>query len=472
MSFASVLNSYCSALNCTNAAIAERCGISPSALSRYRNGGRIPSHSDVATQLARGIVELSKDEGSDKELSYDEVAEALESARKGRRVAGESFGDRVDQLMIALNIRNVDIARATKIDPSYLSRIRNGQRNPVDRKRLAEIFARAAAFKCVYANALDQIVELVPTAGEIADASNLGNEFEALLADDLMQWLLGDTVTDEDVAETKRFFDWLNEFDFEGYLRRLSEPACFDGLPAIDLTPRACFYSGIERMQDAEFEFLNIAAQTDTSTVYLTSDVPMREGFIDESFLNKLIERVERIVQSGSSVRVVHSLERTLSESLVMMQDWIPIYLTGQVTPHFLRGVGNRLFAHTNYVCDICALSAESMMGHLSEGRSYFTLLPEDVAYYQRKMSFVIEKCEEILEVYLESRPDDFERFEEAERIRRENPEYREVCAGEYERLRVMVAPSDCVVISLVEEPRAHFVIRLPKLRYAASLMS
>ena len=168
MSFASVLNSYCDSLDCTNAVIAHRCGISASALSRYRSGDRVPTNSDTVGRIAGGIAELSRAQNPDEALSREGVYAALEAARKGLVISGETFGDRVNRVMEALDLKNADVARVTGIDPSFLSRIRSGKRAPSNHEALADVIAHSAARQLLAKGGVDQLVAVIPSAGKLS----------------------------------------------------------------------------------------------------------------------------------------------------------------------------------------------------------------------------------------------------------------------------------------------------------------
>jgi hypothetical protein len=64
----------------------------------------------------------------------DEVIRELLS---GINHSSTSFSRRLDALMRKLQISNVEMARHVAVDPSYLSRIRNGRRSPADPQGLA-----------------------------------------------------------------------------------------------------------------------------------------------------------------------------------------------------------------------------------------------------------------------------------------------------------------------------------------------
>jgi transcriptional regulator with XRE-family HTH domain len=136
VSFVSTLNEYCNLLACSSKDLAERSGISPSTLSRYRSGRRTPSYDgESVRKLAAGIVSIARERGIDNIGSVDEVAYDLMS---GLNHGSMSFSRRLDALMRTLQVSNVEMARQVAVDPSYLSRIRNGRRSPADPQGLAQ----------------------------------------------------------------------------------------------------------------------------------------------------------------------------------------------------------------------------------------------------------------------------------------------------------------------------------------------
>ena len=132
----STLNEYCIQLDCSSKDLAERSGISPSTLSRYRSGRRTPSYDgESVRKLATGIVSIAQERGIADVGTEDDVVQDLLS---GLNHSSTSFSRRFDALMRTLQISNVEMARQVAVDPSYLSRIRNGRRSPADPQGLAQ----------------------------------------------------------------------------------------------------------------------------------------------------------------------------------------------------------------------------------------------------------------------------------------------------------------------------------------------
>ena len=182
MSFVSTLNEYCVLLDCSSKDLAERSGISPSTLSRYRSGRRTPAYDgESVLKLAAGIVAIADERNITEVGSVDEVTAEL---RMGLNHGSESFSRRLDALMRTLRISNVEMARQVAVDPSYLSRIRNGRRSPADPQGLA---TRCAEYIVQHRQDRELLGDALAVIDE-TDASHPRNDLE--VQELIARWLL------------------------------------------------------------------------------------------------------------------------------------------------------------------------------------------------------------------------------------------------------------------------------------------
>ncbi len=182
MSFVSTLNEYCTLLDCSSKDLAERSGVSPSTLSRYRSGRRTPSYDgESVAKLAHGIVSIARERDIKGVGSEEEVVRELLVGLDHR---SESFSRRLDALMRTLQISNVEMSRQVAVDPSYLSRIRNGRRMPADPQGLAQRCARFIVGHRQDRNQLRETLKVVGGGIDIPEQSDA--ELEALI----VRWLL------------------------------------------------------------------------------------------------------------------------------------------------------------------------------------------------------------------------------------------------------------------------------------------
>ncbi|MBQ9043731.1 MAG: helix-turn-helix domain-containing protein [Eggerthellaceae bacterium] len=473
MSFASTLERYCSTVNCTNAELAECCGIAASTISRYRNGERTPEASaEIVATLADAIAGLSLKRESRKPLEADEVRGALKASITESNMVGMNFNMRFDALMQLTGIRNAKMAEATQVDPSYISRIRKGTRKPADKEEFIAAASRLFAQMCLDKNLLDEASELIGNVTFDEEAFRAGYDDNSNVAETIGMWLDGDRIVESDVAELEDLFAWLDTTDFSEWLAMADSAAPDEPAELVTPANTARFYYGLGGMRNAEVDFLTMAIDTHARELSMSSDMPLLQMKPDPAFVVKYNRGITELLKSGCHVNVVFGIERPLHETINSLQIWLPYYMTGRVSPFFLHGIHNRLFCHVNYVCDSCALASEAMIGHQEDGRYFFTTRPADVAYYQKKMGFILERSSRLLEMYRDSIPEQKEAFEKAEEERRAKGYERPIGEGRFKRLKATSHAANCVVLSLqVESDVLHFVIRHPKINYAASRM-
>ena len=82
------------------------------------------------------------------------------------------------------------------------------------------------------------------------------------------------------------------------------------------------------------------------------------------------------------------------------LESWMPLYMTGQVSPYYLRGKHNGVYCHFNYVAGKAALSGECIHGHHDSGRYCLTKNREEVAYFSKKVKHLLAKARPLMEVY------------------------------------------------------------------------
>ena len=470
MSFASVLDSYCNALGCTNKEIAERCGMAPSTLSRYRSGERAPEMgSDAVERLVAGIVELSCEHGIDGIWREDIVRSALEGSLPGSKMLGMSYGARVSALMTLINMRNSEIAVILGLSPSYMSRIRSDERAPSGNRELAEKFAYVVAQRSIERGKRSQLIDLIDSNQD----ARLGTDGELKgqqLVEAIVAWLQGHSIVEADVAALEGLFEKIDNYYFDDVLSRIEK---LDPIASADGRPeeRVRLYSGLEGMSKAEVEFFEIAAAYDAREVYLNNDMPLLETTLTPEFANVYRRLIGSLVCKGTRLVVVHTIDRPPTETLIILELWLPLFLYNHAESYYLKDANSRVFFHENFVSDVCALSAEAVMGHRADGRCILSTAAEDIAYYQQKMDFIMERASSLLEVYRDDDPEQRERFEELQAARKRAGNGREVCAQKYRNLHVDIYPDNCAILTIAHDPTIHLVIRHPQLCYIISYM-
>ena len=460
MSFASVLNAYCMALGCTSREIAERCGISASALSRYRSGERTPDVNGVTVRkIARGITELASIYGV--RLSYGEagVLNNLQIDLINADKASVRFAQRLDAIMDALAVRNSDLARSVDSDPSYISRIRNGQRSPGNPPQFAAKSAKLLARRCVEQGSVDALDGMVGVV-QVQRARMLsGAELQMYLEEVLTDWLLGeagDYTRDDTYEQMLRLVDSYDSSIEQVW--RTKDDANLD-LPKVPNSTKQCYY-GLEGLRTGDLVFLQNALAKEAKEIFIYSDMPFDETTQDADFLKKRHALIAALIRNGARVDVIHNFDRPFNELLRGMEYWMPMYMSGRVHGYILDGVHNRVFCRLGCISEKCVLSSEAVSGYVSEGRCCYSEDEEDVRYHRRKVQRIFQAASPFVEVFREDDANEFALFESMEEARRQSGKCIERTVPALPNLKFVMHQGECLVITKSGEVTTHFVVR------------
>ena len=125
-------------------AVTDSTGVAT--ISRYRSGDRVPeADSRQLENLAKGIAAIAA-EKKIREMEEEAVRQALSEQAQGPGIEIEKLRLNFDTLLKTLSVSVSDLARFLSYDPSYLSRIRKGQRKLSDpQKFTADAFLKLDA---------------------------------------------------------------------------------------------------------------------------------------------------------------------------------------------------------------------------------------------------------------------------------------------------------------------------------------
>ena len=110
------------------------------------------------------------------------------------------------------------------------------------------------------------------------------------------------------------------------------------------------------------------------------------------------------MIRKGLNLQMIHDVHRPLSEMLLGLEGWIPMYMTGQVNPYYLKDRTNHHFLHFIRSAGSVAISGEAVHGKHSKGRYTVTRNKDDVAYYRQRAKDLLDRAQPLMEIYKESR--------------------------------------------------------------------
>ena len=165
-------------------------------------------------------------------------------------------------------------------------------------------------------------------------------------------------------------------------------------------------------MKQGELDFFKstVLAKSDED-IFMCSDMPMEDMAEDVDFAKKWMFAIAMSLKKGLHLNIIHNIDRPFNEMMLGLESWIPIYMTGQVSPYYLKGMQNTYYHHFNYVSGTVALTGECIAGSHDHGKYYLTKNKEEVNYYKQKASDLLAKAQPLMEIYRKENENIFNAF-------------------------------------------------------------
>ena len=401
MTFGECLNDYIKILSCTGKELAKNSNISETIISRYRKGERIPAaDGEYLRNLSDGIARTAE-ERNISGITSEEVLMRFRELLKEEEPEKEFQYQKLDILLRELDINVSLFADFLHYDPSYISKIRTGKRKPAHQQEFIK-------------NICTFIAGISDSAGVRKKlAGILGCQEEKLKQEETLLKLLGDWLclagTEEDYISG--FLKKMDEFNLDDYIRIIH----FDSLkvPKVPFQlPVSRHYYGIREMREGEIDFLkNAVLSRSSEPLYLCCDMPVEDMAEDEDFAKKYMFGLAMALKKGLHIHIIHNVERPMKDMMLGLENWVPLYMTGQISPYYIRGVQNEIYGHLHYSAGTVAMTGECITGHHDMAHYYLTNNKEEVGFYRKNAKFLLKKAKPLMDIYREERKHEIEKF-------------------------------------------------------------
>ena len=391
MTFNEKLTEYMDTLDCTAKMLSESSGLSAATLSRYRSGERIPdAGSENLSCLVKGIVQLADKKGISG-LTIQTVTDDFAPYVKSKNTGMENLQKNLDTLFTVLSVNISGLARSLNYDASYISRIRNGQRQPANPQQLITGISHFVVRHYQEDSPKSLIAEILGCSPE--DLANPGN-YQTILCN----WLANGTNHSKD--QITSFLEKLDEFNLDEYICAIR----FDELkvPSVPFQlPTSKNYFGLQEMMDSELAFLKATVLSKSmEPVTMYSDMPISEMAKDPEFPKKWMFGMGMMIKKGLHLNQIHNIDRSFDEMMLGLESWIPMYMSGQISPYYLKNTQGTVFSNLLKVSGSAALTGEAINGYHAEGRYYLTNNKNEVAYYKKRAERLLSKAAPLMEIY------------------------------------------------------------------------
>jgi len=243
------------------------------------------------------------------------------------------FSQRLSLLMNILGVSNAALAKALSVDPSLVSRWRNGTRTPTreSHHKIALFFAEHA--KKDYQKLA--ICEVIGVPAQSLEKETLENIIKSWLSSALM-------------PETNLIDGFLNKV---GMFKTPSVQIQGEMLPPGGQKIECEVFYGVEGKQRGVMRFLSFALRnSQPSELLLYSDESIDWFAYDKAYLSRLGGTLITLAMKGWKVKMVHTVTRDITEMLAAIDFWLPLYMTGSVMPYYNPKYREHYFRRTLFV--------------------------------------------------------------------------------------------------------------------------
>ncbi len=298
------------------------------------------------------------------------------------------FYEKLDFLMKLTNTTNSALSLYIKLDASYISRLRRGERhapkNPDYMKAMAAYFAKTCKLD-YQRKSLAEALKLPITAASYDE-----------LAGEIANWL-----TDKSLNDTMVVGDFLTGFaNFSAGQApcKYQTDAAADDYPQTDIS----VYYGVEGKRRGALHFLAaVAAQDKPRTLLLFSDEPTDWMTADKAYVAQWASYMKQVLVKGNRITIIHTVSRDLDEMLSAISQWMPLYMTGLIAPYFYPKKRDGIFRRTLFIAPGVAAMVSNSIGNSVEGTANFLFRNDDVIKtFAEEFLQYLRQCKPLMQIY------------------------------------------------------------------------
>ena len=408
----SQFNKLLTSLNIQGKDLAEYCGFSPSIISKLRSGNRSPeASSSTMTKVVDGIIMWVNDndcvdalnsllvsEGIDTDYSslhmaiilflYNDSPEVVNNYTKPgmETIDITHFSEKLSTVTDITNFSNIKLSKALNVDPSYISRFKNGERVPRSNSKLLNDMCQVLYERIQQKEKKPEIVKLIGLSGEECYD-------DAVLYPLFRDWLCDFNNNNVSIMQLLRSIDSFSSLSV-------------DFLPTYEsivnkelLNDNREIYTRTAGIRQASERFLTSVIENDIREVWLYSDESMKWIVDNDEFRMKWIILVTELVKRKIKIKIIHNIDRNISEMVDGIRSWMPLYLSGLIEPYYANShLGNR-FSHALFIAPghmaISGLSVKEDEG------IYNLFTSEDIVReYENMFQTFLQDCSPLARIY------------------------------------------------------------------------
>ncbi len=304
-----------------------------------------------------------------------------------------TFSEKLTFLLNLSGSTNAELARAANIDPSQVSRLKNGTRNTPKRVHTVELMAKFFAERCTSDYQRSALAET------IGENSLLQDRSEAHTADTMCRWLRS-----KHSDSSTRLDNFMRSFEgYDGHLR-YSDQTYGNSAPGSLMNECTInVYHGNDGRRAAVSDCLdNLAKYGEPCEVLLVSDENTDWITQERDYSKMLAGKMLKLVEKGFTLRRIVSSFRDSASAIESLERWMPVYMTGAMASFYYPRLRDGIFRHLMIIAQGNFTLTSTAIGDQHEcGTTYVCFDERSIEGDRRIFANYLEKCVPLIETHV-----------------------------------------------------------------------
>lgn len=304
------------------------------------------------------------------------------------------FSEKLNYLMNITNTSNSTLAKAIPLDPSFVSRLRNGIRTPAKNENYIEKIAEFFSEKIQYDYQKSALCEIL----DISISSFPDNEERVNII--LWEWLQKEQTNK--IESVGQFLSDISDFSFQSMNKNVN--LSHDNTANSDVIEANVQY-GLKGRQDLVMSFLEELTKNNTpDTIYGFNEDSISWLYDDDEYRELFQYMLINTLNKGNRFKVIHTFKRTLNEMFSLIETWLPIYLTGYCEPYYYPKMRDGLMKNTLLLAPKTAAMYSFTCGCNDDNT--FNILIKDkrlIHQYSEEFNKYLNQCNPLIKIFSDS---------------------------------------------------------------------
>lgn len=298
------------------------------------------------------------------------------------------FYEKMNLLMNLLEISNSTLARHLSLDPSYISRMRRGLRNP--------------AFESTY---FDEMVDYFLMR---IDKSTQNQSIHRMIG-------LHEPLSSHEKTDQLLLFRWLTErtqkVPVENLLDEVSNFNFSEKSVSLKIDidlPEDCqvkngqiLYGHSGKRAGVKLFLTRVLKASKPKQIYLLSEENMDWLTSDPVFMQQWSVLLAEVVKRGHKITIIHNINRRFDEMMVAIRKWLPIYMTGAISPYYYPKMRDRVFKKTLFIAEEDMALVADTVGEYNENQANILYTDHEmVAALKNEFDYYLKLCRPLMKIF------------------------------------------------------------------------